>query len=175
MCIRDRPSPVPNDGSDPVEDDAVDAMDVDSPKATTALSSGVLDDPDSPFCTQTVSLYIPFFPSGFDKPITKAASQHLDPLLNNYSALLRGVLLGYRNVNLSERPIRADPKNPPDDHTGAILASIDEYAVGFGWLTADLDLFIPRRGAPMEGIVNLQSEGHIGVCLLYTSPSPRDS
>jgi DNA-directed RNA polymerase I subunit RPA43 len=91
------------------------------------------------------------------------AAQHLDPLVNHYSPLLGGVLLAYRNVNLSERPVRPDPKNLPDDHTPALLESVDEYAVGFGWLTADMDLFKPRRGAWMEGTVNLQSEGHVGV------------
>lgn len=116
-----------------------------------------------PFYTQTVSLYVPFFPIGFDKPITNVTSQHLEPLLNHYSPLLRGVLLAYRNVNLSERPVRPNPKNLPDDHTPALLQSLDEYAVGFGWLTADVDLFIPSRGAWMEGTVNLQSEGHVGV------------
>lgn len=141
-----------------------DGMDIDTPEATTALDASTLPkDPIFPFYTQTVSLYVPFYPVGFDKPITNVTSQHLEPLLNHYSPLFRGVLLGYHNVNLSERPVRADPNNPPTDRTGAVLTSVDEYAVGFGWLTADLDLFVPRRGAWMEGTVNLQSEGHIGV------------
>ena len=137
-----------------------DAMDVDE-----AGPAATHPPPDAgfPFFTQTISLYVPFFPVGFDKPITNVASQHLDPLLNHYSPLLRGVLLGYRNVNLSERPVRPNPKNLPDDHTPALLESLNEYAVGFGFLTADVDLFIPSRGALMEGTVNLQSEGHIGV------------
>lgn len=140
-----------------------DAMDVDAAQPATAVTLDSSSDPKFPFYTQTISLYVPFFPIGFDKPITNVASQHLDPLLNHYSPLLRGVLLAYRNVNLSERPVRPNPKNLPDDHTPALLQSIDEYAVGFGWLTADVDLFIPSRGAWMEGTVNLQSEGHIGV------------
>lgn len=141
-----------------------DAMDVDGVHpATAAATLASSSDAGFPFYTQTISLYVPFFPIGFDKPITNVASQHLDPLLNHYSPLLRGVLLAYRNVNLSERPVRPNPKNLPDDHTPALLQSLDEYAVGFGWLTADVDLFIPSRGAWMEGTVNLQSEGHIGV------------
>lgn len=145
-------------------DAAVDCMDIDVPDAASpVVASAVSEDPIFPFFTQTASFYVPFFPVGFDKPVTNITSQHLDPLLNHYSPLFRGVLLGYHNVNLSERPARADPKNPPTDETGAVLTSVDEYAVGFGWLTADLDLFMPRRGAWMEGTVNLQSEGHIGV------------
>jgi len=117
---------------------------------------------DFPFFTQTISLYVPFFPIGFDKPLTNVASQHLDPLLNHYSPLLRGVLLGYSNLNLSDRPAKASIHLPTDE-TPALLHSIDEYAVGFGWLTFDAYLFIPSRGKWMEGVVQLQSEGHIGV------------
>ncbi|RKU49520.1 hypothetical protein DL546_008855 [Coniochaeta pulveracea] len=145
--------------------DGGDAMDIDSPPRIKVASeaANTASEPEFPFFTQTISLYVPFFPVGFDKPITNVAAQHLDPLVNHYSPLLGGVLLAYRNVNLSERPVRPDPKNLPDDHTPALLESVDEYAVGFGWLTADMDLFKPRRGAWMEGTVNLQSEGHVGV------------
>ncbi|KAK4224690.1 hypothetical protein QBC38DRAFT_12579 [Podospora fimiseda] len=120
-------------------------------------------DPEFPFFTQTISLYVPFFPVGFDKPLTNVAAQHLDPLLNHYSPLLRGVLLSYSNLNLSDRPVKASVINPPTDETPAWLHSVDEYAVGFGWLTFDAQLFVPSRGKWMEGIVQLQSEGHIGV------------
>jgi DNA-directed RNA polymerase I subunit RPA43 len=120
-------------------------------------------DPDFPFFTQTVSLYVPFFPVGFDKPLTNVAAQHLDPLLNHYSPVLRGVLLSYSNLNLSDRPAKASVTHPPTDDTPALLHSIDEYAVGFGWLTFDAQLFVPSRGKWMEGVVQLQSEGHIGV------------
>ncbi|KAL2152783.1 hypothetical protein VTH82DRAFT_5968 [Thermothelomyces myriococcoides] len=118
---------------------------------------------DFPFFTQTLSLYVPFFPVGFDKPLTNVAAQHLDPLLNHYSPVLRGVLLGYSNLNLSDRPAKASLTRPPTDETPALLHSIDEYAVGFGWLTFDAQLFVPSRGKWMEGVVQLQSEGHIGV------------
>ncbi|KAK4167871.1 hypothetical protein QBC43DRAFT_125550 [Cladorrhinum sp. PSN259] len=120
-------------------------------------------DPEFPFFTQSISLYVPFFPVGFDKPLTNVAAQHLDPLLNHYSPLLRGVLLGYSNLNLSDRPVKASSINPPTDETPAWLHSVDEYAVGFGWLTFDAQLFVPARGKWMEGVVQLQSEGHIGV------------
>jgi DNA-directed RNA polymerase I subunit RPA43 len=146
------------------DDAAVEEMDIDKPETvTTKEGVDILDDSMFPFYTQTISLYVPFYPVGFDKPITNVVGQHLQPLLNHYSPLLRGVPLAYHNVNLSERPERADPNNLPTDMTGAVLSSVDEYAVGFGWLTADMDLFVPSRGAVMEGIVNLQSEGHIGV------------
>ncbi|KAK0618861.1 hypothetical protein B0T14DRAFT_518160 [Immersiella caudata] len=116
-----------------------------------------------PFYTQTLSLYIPLYPIGFDKPLTNAAAQHLDPLLNHYSPMLKGVLLSYSNLNLSERPVKASTSNPSTDDTPALLQSVDEYAVGFGRLTFDAQIFVPARGKLMEGVVQLQSEGHIGV------------
>lgn len=130
-----------------------------SPQSTELPSS----DSEFPFYTQSISLYVPFFPVGFDKPLTNVAAQHLDPLLNHYSPLLRGVLLGYSNLNLSDRPVKASTINPPTDETPALLHSVDEYAVGFGFLTFDAQLFVPSRGKWMEGAVQLQSEGHIGV------------
>lgn len=129
----------------------------------TQESAELPSDPDFPFFTQTISLYVPFFPVGFDKPLTNVASQHLDPLLNHYSPVLRGVLLSYSNLNLSDRPAKASITHPPTDRTPALLHSIDEYAVGFGWLTFDAHLFVPARGKWMEGVVQLQNEGHIGV------------
>lgn len=128
-----------------------------------AMRSEDTHDLDFPFFTQSISLYVPFFPVGFDKPLTNVASQHLDPLLNHYSPLLRGVLLSYSNLNLSDRPAKASIRHPPTDQTPTVLHSIDEYAVGFGWLTFDAHLFVPSRGKWMEGVLQLQSEGHIGV------------
>ncbi|CAK7206469.1 hypothetical protein SEUCBS139899_009265 [Sporothrix eucalyptigena] len=116
-----------------------------------------------PFYTQTVSLWVPLFPLGFDKPITSAATQHLDGLVNHYAPHLGGFLLAYRNVNLADKAKRASPNNPSTDATPATLTSVDEYAVGFGWMTADVDLFVPSRGAWLEGSMILQNEGSIGV------------
>ncbi|KAI6357745.1 hypothetical protein MCOR25_007579 [Pyricularia grisea] len=148
---------------------ALDLMDVDSPSIARSSKPDILQpahapsNPEFPFATQIVSLYVPLFPIGFDQPLTKVAEQHLQPLLNHYSPLLKGVLLDYRHVTLGELPTRADPRNPPTDRTPTLLSCKDEYAVGFGWLTAEVYLFVPRRGAWMEGVVNLQSEGHLGV------------
>ena len=133
------------------------------PRAQESIAELPAADSDFPFFTQAISLYVPFFPVGFDKPLTNVAAQHLDPLLNHYSPVLRGVLLSYSNLNFSDRPAKASITHPPTDQTPALLHSIDEYAVGFGWLTFDAHLFVPARGKWMEGVVQLQSEGHIGV------------
>ncbi|KAK2598495.1 hypothetical protein N8I77_011907 [Diaporthe amygdali] len=123
----------------------------------------VPDEKEYPFFTQTFSQRIPIWPAAFDEPLTKTAREYLDPMLNRYSPKFKGVLLAYKNVNLSDRPRRADPADPPTDDTPVVLESVECYAPPFAWLTADLHLFIPSRGAWMEGVINLQSEGHIGV------------
>lgn len=133
----------------------------DSPTASRPII--VPEDKHYPFFTQTFSQRIPIWPAAFDEPLTKTAREYLDPMLNRYSPQFKGVLLAYKNVNLSDRPRRADPQQPPTDATPVVLESFECYAPPFAWLTADLHLFVPSRGAWMEGEINLQSEGHVGV------------
>lgn len=131
--------------------------------ATISSAAVVPEDKQYPFFTQTFSQRIPIWPAAFDEPLTKTAREYLDPQLNRYSPKFKGVLLAYKNVNLSDRPQRANPKNLPTDDTPVTLESFECYAPPFAWLTADLHLFVPSRGAWMEGEINLQSEGHVGV------------
>lgn len=153
----DSPEPAPED------------MDVDTPEEPSATSrtSRLHQPPDTPakpqypFFTQTVSLFLPLYPVGWAEPCTAAAAQHLEPMVNRYVPTLGGVLLAFRNVAVSENPGRLGAAT--SDSEICDLLSVDEYAVGFGWVTAEVDLFIPKRGAWMEGSVNLESEGHIGV------------
>ncbi|GJC98826.1 RNA polymerase Rpb7-like domain-containing protein [Colletotrichum higginsianum] len=131
---------------DPVaeNDDNGDAMDVDSP-AKTKSTSRVHQPPDAPSKPS-----FPFF-----------TQTHLEPLVNRYVPELKGVLLAFRNVAVSEQPGRRHAATNDSEHCD--LVSVDEYAVGFGYVTVDVDLFLPRRGAWMEGSINLENEGHIGV------------
>ncbi|KAH6697309.1 hypothetical protein F5X68DRAFT_186249 [Plectosphaerella plurivora] len=141
-----------------------DDMDVDSPSQSTSKFRQPSDapaNPQYPFFTQTVSLFLPLYPVGWSEPCIAAATQHLKPMLSRYVPTLGGVLLAYRDVAVAENPGR---KNAATETGGGCdVLSVDEYAVGFGWITAEVDLFIPKRGAWMEGTVNLESEGHIGV------------
>ncbi|TDZ71584.1 DNA-directed RNA polymerase I subunit RPA43 [Colletotrichum trifolii] len=169
------PEPEPEAVVEEEQDQDQDAMDVDTPakpskSSTTTTSSSsakVHQAPDAPakpqfpFFTQTVSLYLPIYPIGWDTPCTAAATQHLEPLLNRYVPDFKGVLLAYRNVAVAEQPGRRHAALSDSDRCD--LVSVDEYAVGFGYVTADIDLFVPRRGAWMEGVINLENEGHIGV------------
>ncbi|KIL86645.1 dna-directed rna polymerase i subunit rpa43 [Fusarium avenaceum] len=146
-----------------------DAMDIDMPPPAkpSKSSSNIYQPPDIPanpqfpFFVQTVSLYEPLFPIGWAQPVTNCQYQHLQHLLNKYVPLLRGVLLDYKNVAFGEHPGRNGAAT--DDESPATVMAKGEAAVGFGWITADVELFVPSRGAWMEGSVNLQTEGHIGV------------
>ncbi|CEJ80595.1 hypothetical protein VHEMI00770 [[Torrubiella] hemipterigena] len=152
--------------SNPAAD--AEAMDVDEPtKPTYGTSSNVYQpadiphNPQFPFFSQTVSLYEPIYPVGWEQPVTSAEFQYLRHLLNRYVPSLRGVLMSYTNVTLGPNPNRKGAAK--DDESPTTLLSRGEYAVGYGWITADVELFVPSRGAWMEGSVNLQTEGHIGV------------
>ncbi|KAG9255689.1 uncharacterized protein F5Z01DRAFT_672991 [Emericellopsis atlantica] len=123
--------------------------------------SDIPSNPQFPFYKQTVSLYEPIFPNGWAKPITGCESQHLRHLRNRYVPSLRGVLLDYENITLGEVPGRKGAAH--DDESPTLLTSKAEFGGAFGWMTADVELFVPSRGAWMEGSVNLQTEGHIGV------------
>lgn len=145
------------------EDDD-DAMDIDSSSAKTSQQPfGKLPNQPYPFFTQQVSQYLPLYPLGMIEPLDGYADQHLKPLLNHYVPTFEGVLLGYHDVQIGEAPGRGSITEKSENSDEAVLESIDEYAVAFGWLTAKLDLFKPSRGAWMEGSVNMQTEGHLGV------------
>ncbi|KAF4331812.1 DNA-directed RNA polymerase I subunit RPA43 [Fusarium beomiforme] len=158
--------------AEPVEDASPanpDAMEIDMPPPAKPSKSSnniyqppdIPADPRFPFFTQTVSLYEPLFPIGWAQPVTSCQQQHLSHLRNKYVPSLRGVLLDYKNVAFGENPGRKGAAT--DDESPATVMAKGESAVGFGWITADVDLFVPSRGAWMEGSVNLQTEGHIGV------------
>ncbi|KAK4985124.1 hypothetical protein LTR66_008272 [Elasticomyces elasticus] len=122
----------------------------------------------SPFTQTTASLYLALSPICQQYPLEGLCAEHLSPLLLTYYPPLKGVILSYSNPRLSEHP---------DDGVGAtgaqVLArSVDEYAVSFVWLTAELTLLRPGRGTYVEGWVNLQNESHIGlICYNYYNAS----
>ncbi|EGX87692.1 RNA polymerase I subunit Rpa43, putative [Cordyceps militaris CM01] len=144
---------------------ADDFMDLDEP-ATNYISNiyqppDIPAEPQFPFFSQTVSLYEPIYPIGWAQPVTNCEYHYLRHLQNKYVPSLRGVLMNYKNVTLGDEPGRVGAATNDEEET--TLKSQREFGVGFGWITADVDLFVPSRGAWMEGSVNLQTEGHIGV------------
>lgn len=116
-----------------------------------------------PFYTQTVAQYLPLHPLGINEPIEGYINQHLEPLLNRYVPSFSGVLLAYRNPRIGEAPGSGSLTQDSGMDDVAVFESINEHAVSFGWLTVEIDIFRPSRGAWLEGLVNIQSGGHIGV------------
>ncbi|GAP91220.1 putative RNA polymerase Rpb7-like domain-containing protein [Rosellinia necatrix] len=116
-----------------------------------------------PFYTQTVSQYLPLHPLGLNEPIQGYLNQHLEPLLNRYVPSFGGVLLACRHPRIGETPGSSSLTEESAMNDVAVFESINEHAVSFGWLTVEIDVFQPSRGAWLEGLVNIQSGGHIGV------------
>ncbi|KAI1400575.1 hypothetical protein F4819DRAFT_461156 [Hypoxylon fuscum] len=168
--------PAPTTADDEEQAPEHDPMDIDEVPADAEVDPNALVDPfnpeefgqkpekkEYPFFTQTVSQYLALYPSGLAEPVESFAKQHLAHLVNHYVTSFRGVLLDYRNPRVGERPDKGSLTEESGMDDMVLLESINEYAVTFGWLTVEVDLFRPTRGAWMEGIVNLQGEGHIGV------------
>ncbi|CZR53340.1 related to dna-dependent rna polymerase I subunit a43 (rpa43) [Phialocephala subalpina] len=128
-----------------------------SSHATSSAPQPTADKSNSPFHLQTSSLYLPLAPVSQKFPLEGLCAEHLSPLLLTYYPPFRGVLLSYSNPRLSETPFGAETTSQ------VLLQNIDEYAVSWTWLTADFLLFKPERGVELEGYVNLQNEGHLGV------------
>ena len=115
----------------------------------------------SPIIKQTQCIWVPMYPKGFDEPISAAIDQHLKPRLYRFDETLKGVLLSYENVCLNSKPTRKGGATRDTDQV--YLLSTQEYGVAYCWLIADLELFVPKRGATMLGEIVLQNAGHIGV------------
>lgn len=126
--------------------------------------------PDSPagssFHQQTSSLYLPLPPISQSHPLQGLCAEHLSPLILTYYPPFHGVILSYANVQLSSSPAITT------SNEDVLARSIDEYAASFIWVTADFLLFRPERGNVLEGWINLQNEGNIGlVCLNFFNAS----
>ena len=113
----------------------------------------------TPFHLQTLSLYVTLSPISQFHPLRGICAEHLSPLILTYHPALQGVVLSYHSPRLSE-----SPEHLSHGETKISLAkSIDEYAVSFIWVTAEFLVFRPQRNAWLEGWINLQNEGHIGL------------
>jgi len=110
----------------------------------------------SPFHIQTVSLYLPLAPISQQYPLEGLCAEHISPLILTYYPPFSGVLLSYSNPRLSEKPFA-------DDGESVLLHNIDEYAVSWAWVTAEFLLFKPENGTLLEGYINLQNQGHLGI------------
>lgn len=110
----------------------------------------------SPFHVQTSTLHLPLAPISQATPLEGLCAEHISPLILRYFPPFGGVILSYSNPRLSSNPFG-------NDGPSTLLQSVDEGAATWGWVTAEFLLFKPDRGAWLEGYVNLQNPGHIGV------------
>ena len=123
----------------------------------------------SPFHKQTSSLYLPLAPIAQRHPVQGLRAEHLSPLVLNYYAPFRGVIISYSNPRLSND---GDDPSATDCRQKVFARSYNEYAANFVWLTADFLIFRPERGSVIEGFINLQNESNIGlVCWNFFSAS----
>ncbi|KAI9797184.1 MAG: hypothetical protein M1833_005593 [Piccolia ochrophora] len=131
---------------------------LDEPKdtATHEIAEGPFD---SPFHLQTSSLCLSLSPISQHHPLDGICAEHLSPLLLTYYHPLRAIILSYSNVRLSERPPNSG--SPHDERP--LARSSEDSAASLVWVTADFVLFKPGRGDWIEGWVNLQDEGHLGL------------
>jgi DNA-directed RNA polymerase I subunit RPA43 len=114
------------------------------------------DPPSTPFHVQTSSIYVPLAPVSQKYPLEGLCAEHLSPLILQWYPPFNSVILSYSNPRISAKPFGNDGET-------ALLQNIDEYAVSWAWLTAEFLLFKPDHGSTVEGYVNLQNEGHLGL------------
>lgn len=117
----------------------------------------------SPFYEETYSVFLPLSPICYNLPLQGLCAEHLSPLILSYHLPFHGVVLSYENTKLSAEP----PQDLKSENSSPVLArSVDEYAASFVWLTANFLIFRPRKDDVMEGWINLQNEGNLGLVYL---------
>ncbi|KAL8699017.1 MAG: hypothetical protein Q9201_006240 [Fulgogasparrea decipioides] len=122
----------------------------------------------SPFHQQTSSLYLPLPPIALNYPLQGLCAEHLSPLILTYYPPLRGVIVSYHNPRLST----TSQQNQVAGDGSVLAKTIDEYAAPHIWVTAEFLVFRPQKGNMIEGWVNLQNEGNIGlVCWNFFNAS----
>ncbi|KAF7914867.1 hypothetical protein BELL_0480g00040 [Botrytis elliptica] len=125
---------------------------------TATLSSSSIQPPAeiSPFHLQTSSIFLPLAPVSQKFPLEGLCAEHLSPLILTYYPPFNGVILSYSNPRFAEKAFG-------NDGDSTLLQNLDEYAVSWAWVTAEFLLFKPEKGAWLEGYINLQNEGHLGL------------
>jgi DNA-directed RNA polymerase I subunit RPA43 len=114
----------------------------------------------SPFYEKIYSLYLPISPISYQYPLSGICAEHLSPLILKYYPPFHGVVLSYSNAKLSAHSEYTLENEKP----GPVLArSVDEYAASFVWITAHFLIFSPTRGNSIEGWINIQNQGNLGL------------
>ncbi|GME74443.1 unnamed protein product [Ambrosiozyma monospora] len=99
------------------------------------------------------------------RPLEGIKKQHLDPLVMTYFKSVKGVVLAYFDVQLSEK------NQIVDEATGEtrITAKVsDSNPFSFLWCTVDFLVWRPQVGDIVEGWSYMQSPSHIGLLISDT-------
>lgn len=116
----------------------------------------------SPFYEKKYSLYLPISPISYHYPLSGLCAEHLSPLMLKYYPPFHGVVLSYANVRFTAQS-QETLENGTEDSPRILATSVDEYAASFAWITADFLIFSPKRGNSIEGWINLQNQGNLGL------------
>ncbi|KAI9888282.1 MAG: hypothetical protein M1814_000772 [Vezdaea aestivalis] len=107
----------------------------------------------SPFHVQTASFHLPISPVGESDILSGVCVEHLSPMVLTFQSEFEAVVLSYSNIRLGEVP--------RGESGGALV--VNESSAWYLWVTADFLLFKPRQGDFIDGQVNLQDRGHLGL------------
>jgi DNA-directed RNA polymerase I subunit RPA43 len=98
----------------------------------------------------TANMYLPVYPIAIKYSLEGAIAEAISPLLLTYHAPFKGYVLAHRNARATEG-------------NGSASRCIDQYGMSFLWVTVDVLVFRPVKGAWLKGMVGLQSESHISL------------
>jgi DNA-directed RNA polymerase I subunit RPA43 len=100
-------------------------------------------------------MYLPVPPITNEYPLAGTIANSLSPLLLTYYPPLKGIILSFSNARFASQP--------DADGGGGFARIIDCYAQPHTWVTAEVLLLRPVKGAWMEGVVQFQTESHVGL------------
>ncbi|KAF2255996.1 hypothetical protein BU26DRAFT_598798 [Trematosphaeria pertusa] len=149
---------------------------------------------------ERISLYVPLPPASLNSPLPAICASVFSPLLLTYYPAVKGVVLAYEDVQLSDEPPRASTStststqqakssssrksrhhhaaaahqdataSEDSDDNLLLLQQIDEYASPFLWATASLLVFRPAPHAWIPCVLTHASASHVTLAHLNTFP-----
>ncbi|KAF2680003.1 hypothetical protein K458DRAFT_312656 [Lentithecium fluviatile CBS 122367] len=130
---------------------------------------------------ERISQYVALPPASLHNALPAICAEIFSPLLLGYYAPVKGIVLAYEDVVLSDLPPRSHIEVESEDdraqgtaeeeNDGIVLArQIDEYAAPFLWATASLLVWRPQTHTPIPATLTHSSATHITLSHLNTFP-----
>jgi DNA-directed RNA polymerase I subunit RPA43 len=95
-------------------------------------------------------MYLRVHPIALRYSVKGAIADSISPLLMSYHAPLKGVVLAHQNAR-------------PTEGEGATSRCIDQYGASFLWVTVEVLVFRPSKGAWLRGQISIQTPTHINL------------